>query len=96
MSERNMIKAHIFINGYSIKNRCNVEYDLLSHPRRAGLERFYTALSILTMALHGRSLLENAGAHSPEQPLSSINALPKTFLIPAESCILRWLGYKLK
>jgi hypothetical protein len=66
-----MIKAHIFINGYSIKNRCNVEYDLLSHPRRAGLERFYTALSILTM----------------EQPFSSIKALPKTFLIPAESCI---------
>jgi hypothetical protein len=64
-----MIKAHIFINGYSIKNRCNVEYDLLSHPCRVGLERLYTALSILTM----------------EQPFSSINALPKTFLIPAES-----------
>ena len=76
-----------------LKKRCNAEYDFLSHPRRAGLERFYTALSILTMALHGCSLLENAGAYSPEQPFYSINALPKTFLIPAESCILRWLGY---
>jgi hypothetical protein len=56
-----MIKAHLFIKGYSLKNRCNELHDLLRHPRRAGLETFYTALLILTM----------------EQPLSSINALPK-------------------
>ncbi|PCH95740.1 MAG: hypothetical protein COB83_07780 [Gammaproteobacteria bacterium] len=67
-----MIKAHLFINGYSgqyapalsnklhpcsvLKNRCNDEHVLLRRPQRAGLE---------------------------------------TFLIPAESCILKWFGYKL-
>jgi len=56
-----MIKAHLFINGCSIKNRCNEEHDLLSHPQRAGLETLYTTLLISTM----------------EQPFSSINALPK-------------------
>jgi hypothetical protein len=47
MPERIMIKAHLFINGCSIKNRCNDEHVLLSHPRRAGLETFYAALLIL-------------------------------------------------
>jgi len=61
MSERFMIKAHLFINGCSLKNRCNEEHDLLRHPQRAGLETFYAALLISTM----------------EQPFSSINALPK-------------------
>ncbi|PCH95158.1 MAG: hypothetical protein COB83_09550 [Gammaproteobacteria bacterium] len=56
-----MIKAHLFINGYPLKNRCNKEHDLLRHPRRAGLETFYAALLISTR----------------EQPFSSINALPK-------------------
>ena len=27
-------------------------------------------------------LLENAGAHSPEQPFSAINALSKSFFLP--------------
>jgi len=61
MSERFMSKAHLFINGYSLKNRCNVEHDLLRHPHRAGLETFYAALLISTM----------------EKPFSLINALPK-------------------
>jgi len=61
MPERFMIKAHLFINGYSLKNRCNEEHDLLRHPRRAGLETFYAALLISTI----------------EQLFSSINALPK-------------------
>ncbi|TWX68033.1 hypothetical protein ESZ36_12210 [Colwellia demingiae] len=56
-----MIKAHLFIKGYSLKNRCNDEHVLLSHPYRAGLETFYPALLILRR----------------EQPFSSINALPK-------------------
>jgi len=56
-----MIKAHLFINGCSLKNRCNEEHVLLSRPRRAGLETFYAALLILKR----------------EQPFSSINALPK-------------------
>ncbi|HCH69721.1 MAG TPA: hypothetical protein DE042_04340 [Colwellia sp.] len=37
MPERNIIKVHLFINGHSIKNRCNAEYYLFSHPRRACL-----------------------------------------------------------
>jgi hypothetical protein len=77
MTERFMIKAHLFINGCSIKNRCNEDYGFLRHPRRAGLETFYATLLISTRTLHGCSLLENAGAHSPEQPFSSINTLPK-------------------
>jgi len=61
MPERFMVKAHLFINGYSLKKRCNEEHDWLRHPRRAGLETLYTALLISTR----------------EQPFSSINALPK-------------------
>jgi len=57
-----MIKAHFFIKGYSLKNKCNAEYDLLSLPRRAGLETLYAALLISTR----------------ERPFSSINALPKS------------------
>jgi hypothetical protein len=56
-----MIKAHLFIKGYSLKNRCNDEPDSLINPRRAGLEALYATLLISTM----------------EQPFSSINALPK-------------------
>jgi hypothetical protein len=56
-------------------------------------EIFLTALLILRRTLHGCSLLVNAGAYSPEQPFSSTNALPKTFLIPTESCFLQWFGY---
>ncbi len=44
----------------------------------------YTSLLILTRTLHGRRLLENAGAYSPEQSFSSINALPLSLLILAE------------
>ncbi|TWX68898.1 hypothetical protein ESZ36_09260 [Colwellia demingiae] len=76
-AERFIIKAHFFIKGYSLKNKCNVEYDLLSLPQRAGLETLYAALLISTRTLHGCSLLENAGAYSPEQPFTSIKALPK-------------------
>ena len=65
-SERLIIKAHFFIKGYSLKKKCNAEYDLLRLPRRAGLETLYAALLILRMALHGCSLLDNAGAHYPE------------------------------
>jgi len=61
-----MIKAHLFVKGCSLKNRCNEEHVLLSRPKMAGLETFYAALLILTRTLHGCSFLENAGAHSPE------------------------------
>ncbi len=60
-SERLMIKAHLFINGRSLKNRCNEEHDLLRYPHRAGLETLYATLLISTR----------------EQPFSSINAQPK-------------------
>ena len=61
MPERFMIKAHLFIKGCSLKNRCNEEHDLLRNPQRAGLETLYATLLILRR----------------EQPFSSINALPK-------------------
>ncbi|PKI16955.1 hypothetical protein CXF71_06880 [Colwellia sp. 12G3] len=35
--ERIIFKAHFFINGYSLKNKCNDEYGLLRFPQRAGL-----------------------------------------------------------
>ncbi|MDX2369264.1 MAG: hypothetical protein QNK36_12840 [Colwellia sp.] len=73
-----MIKAHLFIEGYSLKNRCNTEHGFIRSPLQVGLETFYTALLILTI----------------EQLLSSINALPKTFQIPTESRILRSFGYR--
>jgi len=60
-SERFIIKAYFFIKGYSLKNKYNVEYDLLSLPQGAGLATLYAALLISTR----------------EQPFSSINALPK-------------------
>ena len=84
-----MIKAHLFINGHSLKNRCNEVHDLLRSPRRASLKGVYATLLISTRTLHGCSLLENAGAYSPEQPLSSIKALLISLLILAESCILK-------
>ncbi|PCI61881.1 MAG: hypothetical protein COB35_05290 [Gammaproteobacteria bacterium] len=43
-SERLIIKAHFFINGCSLKKKCNDEYDLLSLLQRAGLETLYAAL----------------------------------------------------
>jgi hypothetical protein len=51
---------------------------------RVSLKGLYTALLISTRSLHGCSILENAGAYSPEQPFSSINALPLSLLIIAE------------
>ena len=38
-------------------------------------------------------LLENAGAYSPEQPFTTINALPKPFFSPTETYILYGHGY---
>jgi len=46
VSEKFMIKAHLFINGYSLKNRCNDEHDFLRSPRRASLKGLYAALLI--------------------------------------------------
>ncbi|PCH97535.1 MAG: hypothetical protein COB83_02215 [Gammaproteobacteria bacterium] len=46
ISEQIMNKAYLFINGCSLKNRCNDEHVLLSYPRRAGLETFYAVLLI--------------------------------------------------
>jgi len=82
--EQLMIKALVFINGCSLKKRSNDEHYLLRNPRRASLKGLYTALLISTRTLHGCSLLENAGAYSPEQLLLSINALPLRLLILAE------------
>ena len=61
MPERFMIKAHLFIKGYSFKKRGNEEHESFRHPRRAGLETLYATLLISIR----------------EKPLSSINALPK-------------------
>jgi hypothetical protein len=73
MPERLMNKAHLFINGYSLKNRCNEMHYLLKHPHGAGLETFYATSLISTS----------------EKPFSSINLCLNTFLIPAESAILK-------
>jgi len=87
MTEQFMINALIFINGCSLKKRSNDEHELLRHPQRASLKGLYTALLILTRTLHGCSLLENAGAYSPELPFSSINALPLSLLTLSETSI---------
>ena len=58
-----------------------------------GAKTTYTSLLILRKTLHGCSLLENAGAYSPEQPFTTINALPKSFVSPTETCILNGHGY---
>jgi hypothetical protein len=71
--EQFMVKTHLFIKVCSLKKRCNKEHYLLKDPRSAGLETLYTLLLISTM----------------EQPFSSIKALLKLFLIPAESDILK-------
>ena len=68
-----MIKALVFINGCSLKKRSNDEHDLLRRPLRASLEGLYAALLISTR----------------EQPFSSINALPLSLLILAETSISR-------
>ncbi len=72
--ERIIIKAHFLLMVLSLKNKCN---DESYSPHRAGLGTLYAVLLISTRTLQGCSLLENAGAYSPEQPFSSINALPK-------------------
>ena len=46
MPERFMIKAHLFINGCSLKKICHAAHDLLSRPRRASLKGLYSALLI--------------------------------------------------
>ncbi len=48
-TKRIMIKAHFFINGHSLKNRCYDGHVLVSSPRKASLETFYTALLISTV-----------------------------------------------
>jgi len=68
-----MLKALIFINGSSLKKRSNDEHGLLRRPRRASLKGLYAALLISTR----------------EQPFSSINALPLSLLILAETDISR-------
>jgi hypothetical protein len=47
-----------------------------------GAKTIYTSLLILRRTLHGCSLLENAGAYSPEQPFPTINVLTKSFSLP--------------
>ena len=56
---------------------------------KASLKGLHAVLLISTRTLHGFSLLENAGAYSPEQPFSSTNTLPLSLLILAEKRILR-------
>ncbi|TWX68090.1 hypothetical protein ESZ36_10620 [Colwellia demingiae] len=56
-----MIEAPLFIKGCSLKKRGNEEHYSLRHPRRAGLEALYATLLISIK----------------EQPLPSINTLPK-------------------
>ncbi|PHR85369.1 MAG: hypothetical protein COA59_03190 [Colwellia sp.] len=68
-----MIKALFFINGCSLKKRSNDEHYLLRRPRRASFKGLYAMLLISTR----------------KQPFSSINALPLSLLILAETSISR-------
>ncbi|RJF34790.1 hypothetical protein D4741_13245 [Pseudoalteromonas gelatinilytica] len=52
----------------------------MCNAQRVGLKAIYTALLILTI----------------EPLLLAINALPKSLLIPTETRILRWFGYKIQ
>jgi len=61
MPERLMIKAHLFIKDFFLKNSYNEAHDFLRHPQRAGLVTLYATLLI----------------SKREQPFSLINALPK-------------------
>ena len=49
MLEQFMIKAPLFIKGYSLKKGGNEEHGLLIRPRKAGLETLYAALLISTI-----------------------------------------------
>jgi len=55
-SEQIMIKALVFINGFSLKKRSNDEHDLLSRPQRASLKGSFAALLIST---RGATILFN-------------------------------------
>jgi len=68
-----MIKEPHFIKGYSLKKRRQRRTWFAQTSRRAGLEPLYAALLISTR----------------KHTFSSINALPKGFLIPAKTCIFR-------
>jgi len=59
-SEQFMIKAHVCINGGSLKKGCNTKHDLFSRPRRASFKGVYAALLISRR----------------DKPFYSINALP--------------------
>jgi len=49
IAEQLLIKAYLFINGYSLKNRYNDEHYLLCNPHRASLKGIYAALLISTI-----------------------------------------------
>ncbi|PCH97411.1 MAG: hypothetical protein COB83_02645 [Gammaproteobacteria bacterium] len=68
-----MIKALFFINGCSLKKRSNDEHDLIRRPQRASLKGLHAALLISIR----------------EQPFFSVNALPLSLLILAETSISR-------
>jgi hypothetical protein len=77
-------QAKFVKHSYSIFDSfCDV-ISLSMSSQGANLKGSYAALLILTRTLQGSSFLENAGAYSPEKPLSSINALPLSPLILAE------------
>ena len=59
-------KANLFRSSHSKSNKFNDVNGHRTSSQRASLKGLHAALLILTRTLHGCSLLENAGAHSPE------------------------------
>jgi len=77
-------KESLFRSSHSKSNKLNDVSGHKTSSQRASLKGLYAVLLILIRTLHGCSLLENAGAYSPEEPFSSINALLLSLLILAE------------
>ncbi len=59
-------KANLFRFSHSKLNKFNDVNGHRASSQRASLKGLHAALLILRMALHGCSLLDNAGAHYPE------------------------------
>ncbi|KGJ92954.1 hypothetical protein ND2E_2420 [Colwellia psychrerythraea] len=59
-------KENLFWSSHSKSNKFNDVNGHKTSSQRASLKGLQAALLILTRTLHGCSLLENAGAYSPE------------------------------
>ena len=77
-------KLNLFRSSHSKSNKYSAVIRTLTSSQRASLKGINVALLILIRPLQGCSLLEDAGAHFPKEPLSAINTIPISLLILAE------------